>query len=239
MRNVRIRHRIAAGAVAAMTLGGAFALGLPTGATAGAAGTVATTTTVSSNRAVATYTPSGAIIARVRSAVTGGGVPTGSVDFAIDGGYYETVGLDVYGVARMPLTDVFPAFYPGVYSVSATYSGDATHDPSTSNSVTQTLVGISAPPVTTLTSNLKGLPVFSIRSFTMQSLNPVGCNVTITNTTPNTVALAYGTPGNWKRLPFGTIAPGASKGVGVGIAPYTGYFTTTANLANYVAIHCR
>ena len=72
----------------------------------------------------------------------------------------------------------------------------------------------------------------------MSSWNPVGCNVTIVNNTPYALALAYGTPGSWKRLPFGGIAAGASKGVGVGMANYTGYFTTTANLNNYVAIHC-
>jgi hypothetical protein len=238
MSFLRIRTKIAAGALAAATLGAAAAVTV-TISPASAADVAATTTTVSSTRPVATYTPSGSIVARVKSSVAAAGVPTGSVDFSIDGGYYETVALDANGQARMPLTDVFPAFMPGVHTVSADYTGDANHEPSTSATISQTLVGISAPPVTRLTSNAKGLPVFSIRSFTMQSLNPVGCNVTITNNTPNTVALAYGFPGAWKVLPFGTIAPGASKGVGVGIAPYTGYFTTTANTANYVAIHCR
>ena len=238
MRRFTFRKKLAAGVVAAMTLGGAAAVAVP--ATSGAVTTIASTrTTLTSSRPVATYTPSGALVARVVSSPTSAGVPTGSVDFAIDGGYFETVALDATGRARMPLTDVFPSFLPGTYTVTATYTGDATHDVSTSASVSQTLVGISETPVTTLTSNAKGLPVFGVRSFTMQSLNPIGCNVTITNATPNTVALAYGTPGAWKRLPFGTIAPGASKGVGVGIAPYTGYFTTTANTASYVAIHCR
>ena len=239
MRTLRIRTKLAAGAVAALTLGGAAAVAVPTGATAGAAAVSATTTTVSSTRPVATYTPSGSIVAKVTSQPTAAGVPSGSVDFSVDGGYYESIALDATGRARMPLTDVFPAFMPGAHTVSATYTGDATHAASTSGTIVQTLVGITEPPVTILTSNAKGLPAFSIRTFTMQSLNPVGCNVTITNNTPNTVALAYGTPGNWKRLPFGGIAPGASKGVGVGIAPYTGYFTTTANLSNYIAIHCR
>ncbi len=35
------------------------------------------------------------------------------------------------------------------------------------------------------------------------------------------------------------LAPGGSAGVGVGMSPYTGYFTTTVNTANYVAIHCK
>jgi hypothetical protein len=237
MSHLRIRSKLATGALAVATLGAAIVTVAPSPASA--AITAATTTTVSSTRPVATYTPSGAIVAKVKSSVAAAGVPTGSVDFSIDGGYYETVALDARGQARMPLTDVFPAFMPGVHTVGADYTGDATHDPSTSATITQTLVGITEPPVTVLTSNAKGLPAFSVRSFTMQSLNPVGCNVTIRNDTPNTVALAYGFPGTWKVLRGGTIAPGASKGVGVGLAPNTGYFTTTANTANYIAIHCR
>jgi len=90
-----------------------------------------------------------------------------------------------------------------------------------------------------LTLDANGLPVFNPRSFTLSSVNPIGCNVTILNNTPNVQALAYGTPGAWKRLPGGGIAAGGAKGVGVGIGNYTGYFTTVANTKNYVAIHCR
>lgn len=200
---------------------------------------VATTTKLVSSRPTANYGASGALTATVKSAVTGAGIPTGTVDFLVDGSWYWTATLDATGKAKLMLADLYPSNPPGTYQITAQYGGDATHDPSTSAPVAQTLVGITSVPVTNLTSNAKGLPVFSVRSFTLQSTNPVvGCNVTITNNTPNAVALAYGTPGNWKRLPFGGIAPGASKGVGVGIAPFTGYFTTTANTANYVAIHC-
>lgn len=197
-----------------------------------------TTTTLVTSKSSANYGDAGSLTATVKPVAPGAGVPTGSVDFLVDGGWYLNVPLDANGKAKLMFTDLFPAYYPGTYQITAQYTGDANNDVSTSAPLAQTLVGISAPPVTTLTPNVNGLPVFSPRSFTLQSTNPVGCNVTITNNTPNMVALAYGTPGNWKVLPFGSIAPGASKGVGVGIAPYTGYFTTTANTANYVAIHC-
>ncbi len=157
-----------------------------------------------------------------------------------DCGYYWTASLDPTGRAVLSLSDVYPAFYPGTYSVTATYSGDASYNPSTTAApLLQTLVGISAPPVTTVSANAKGLPVFSPRSFTLSSINPVGCNVTIFNNTPSALALAYGTPGTWKRLPGNGIAPGAYGSIGVGLAQYTGYFTTTANTASYVAIHCQ
>lgn len=61
--------------------------------------------------------------------------------------------------------------------------------------------------------------------------------MTVTNTTPSTIALTYGTPGAWKRLPFGTIAPGASKGVDVSLAGFTGYFSAMG-AKNSVAVQC-
>ena len=63
--------------------------------------------------------------------------------------------------------------------------------------------------------------------------------MTITNTTSTAIALVYGTSGSWKRLPRGggVIAPGASGGVGVGLADFTGYFRAMG-ASNYVAIHC-
>jgi hypothetical protein len=44
-----------------------------------------------------------------------------------------------------------------------------------------------------------------------------------------------GPAGAWKRLPFGTIASGASKGVGVSLAGFTGYFSAMG-AKNYVAV---
>jgi hypothetical protein len=61
--------------------------------------------------------------------------------------------------------------------------------------------------------------------------------VTITNTTTSAFALTYGTPGAWKRLPGGVIAAGASKGVGVGLSNFTGYFSAMG-AANYLTIRC-
>lgn len=94
------------------------------------------------------------------------------------------------------------------------------------------------PAVSTISLNAAGKPVFSPRSFRLRATSANGCNVTITNHTPAAQALVYGFPGTWKRLPFGTIAPGASLGVGIGSAGYTGYFSTMANTGSYVAIHC-
>ena len=198
----------------------------------------ATTTTLVTSKANANYGDAGSLTATVKPVAPAAGIPTGSVDFLVDGDWYLNVPLDSTGRAKLRFADLFPSYFPGTYQITASYVGDLNNDPSTSAAVAQTLVGITSAPVTNITLNTRGLPVFSPRSFTLESTNPVGCNVTITNNTPNTVLLAYGTPGSWKRLPFGSIAPGASKGVGVGIAPYTGYFTTTANTANYVAIHC-
>ncbi len=198
-----------------------------------------TTITLTSSNPNAHYGDAGKITAAVKAVAPGAGVPTGTVDFSVDGGYYWTADLDALGKASLALTDLYPSFYPGTHLVTANYSGDVNDDPSiTAVPLAQTLIGISTTPVTTITLNAGGLPVFTPRSFTLSSWNPIGCNVTIFNNTPNPLALAYGTPGNWKRLPFGGIAPGASRGVGVGLAHFTGYFTTTANLKNYVAIHC-
>lgn len=225
-----------------------FAVAVPIGIAVGPAGAagasavttpVATTTKLVSSRPLANYGNAGAITATVKSLTTGAGVPTGTVDFSIDGGWYQSVPLDAVGKARLPLADIYPAFFPGPHQVTASYSGDATHDPSEAAAITQTLVGISTAPVSTISLNSRGLPVFTPRTFTLSSVNPVGCNVLLFNNTPSTVLLAYGTPGSWKRLPFGAVGPGQYGSVGVGIAPFTGYFTTTANLANYVTIHCR
>ncbi len=216
-------------------------LAAPAGATLTTAVTtpVATSTKLVSSKPLANYGNAGAITATVKSLTTGAGVPTGTVDFSIDGGWYQTATLDAVGKARLPLADIYPAYFPGPHQVTASYSGDATHDPSAAAPITQTLVGISTAPVSTISLNARGLPVFSPRTFTLSSVNPVGCNVLLFNNTPSTVLLAYGTPGSWKRLPFGAVGPGQYGSVGVGMAPFTGFFTTTANLANYVTIHCR
>jgi hypothetical protein len=197
-----------------------------------------TAVTLRTSRAVANYGDPGRITAAVKAVLPARGVPTGTVDFAYDGNYLATYALDAYGRAAMPLTDLYPVVNPGTYQITATYSGDANYTSSTSGAVAQTIAGITTPPVTTLTLNSRGLPVFSPRSFTLSSYGPVGCAVNIVNNTPTAQGLAYGMPGAWKILPFGTLAAGATKGVGVSLANFTGYFTTKANTANYIAIHC-
>lgn len=91
--------------------------------------------------------------------------------------------------------------------------------------------------MSTLAADSTGKLAFTPSSFRMSPLNPVGCNVTITKTTSSAFVLLYGTPGMWKRLPGGGLGAGASKGVGVSLSHFTGYFTVLG-ARNYVAIHC-
>jgi hypothetical protein len=178
------------------------------------------------------------VVAKVKSVTAGAGVPTGSVDFFIDGGWYWNAPLDATGRAVLPLSFIYPAYYPGTYKITASYAGDATFAPSTSAAITQTLVGISTPPVTTVTSNAKGQPTFSPTSFTMSSANPVGCNVTITNASSVPIRLTYGTPGTWKVLPGSGIAPGASGGVGVGLANSPAISAQSEPRTTFASIAC-
>lgn len=224
-------------------LAAAALLAVPTTQAAGttaraSAGRIATSVALASSRPVAKYGDAGKITATVRP-IGGRGIPTGSVDFNIDGGWYWNSPLDARGKATLPLTQIYPAFDPGPHSITADYLGDAGFGPSSSGALTQTLVGISEPPVSTVTTVADGRPVFAPRSFRLSSFNPVGCNVTIKNDTSSSIALVYGTPGNWKRLPGrgGIIAPGASGGVGVSLDHFTGYFSAVG-AKNYVAIHC-
>jgi hypothetical protein len=197
-----------------------------------------TTITIASSRATANYGDNGNVTATLKPVAPGTGIPTGSVDFLIDGGWFWNAPLDAHGKAVLPLSAIYPAYYPGTYSITATYAGDGNYNPSaTTAAVAQTLVGISSPPVSTVTLDAKGRPLFAPSSFRLSSANPVGCNVTITNNTPGAIALTYGTPGSWKRLPGGVIASGASGGVGVGLSNFTGYFSAMG-AANYVAVHC-
>lgn len=231
-------------AVGAHSLGAAFLrTGDTTPVTSAAVvqvvGAADTTTTLASSRPTASYGDAGALTATVKPVAPANAVPTGSADFYVDGGYYLTAPLDGSGKARLALADLYPAYYPGSYSITVEYTGDGSFTGSVAPApVVQTLVGISAAPVTTVTLNAKGQPSFSPTSFTLSSVNPIGCNVTITNNTPTGIALLYGTPGVWKRLPGGAIAAGASGGVGVSLANFTGYFSAVG-AANYVAIHCR
>ena len=217
------------------TAGGAPTSSLPFEQTVDLAN--ATVALVSSNPN-AHYGDGGNVTATVKRASPASGTPTGTVDFSIDGGWYWTAPLDARGKATLPLSEIYPAFPPGTYSITATYSGDANDNPATTSSaLTQTLIGISSEPVATISLDAKGQVSFSPSSFRLSSANPVGCNVIITNSTPSTQVLLYGTPGAWKRLPGGVIAAGGSAGVGVGLANFTGYFTVIG-AANHVTIHC-
>lgn len=198
----------------------------------------ATTTTVTSTRPTANYGQCGNIYTTVRAVAPGAGIPTGTVDFSIDSGWFLNAPLDTTGKAQLPLSYIYPAYTPGTYTITATYNGDANYNPSASMSgVAQTLVGISTTPVATVAIGTKGQLTFAPTSFTLSSANPVGCNVTITNTTSGAITLIYGTPGWWKRMPCGVIAAGASGGVGVGMSNFTGYLSAMG-ASDYVAIHC-
>jgi len=244
MRGNKILARVALSAVAALTVvaAGSATPALAAGTTATVAAAVSpasTTVALVSSRPSANYGAAGNVTATVKVVAPGTGVPTGSVDFYIDGGWYWSAPLDARGKALLPLSAIYPAYFPGTYSITAEYTGDAAYLPSSSLPVAQTLVGISTQPVSSIALNTKNQPVFSPNAFTMSSVNPVGCNVTVTNTSNVTVLLVYGTPGAWKRLPGsgGVIPPGASGGVGVGLSNFTGYFSAVG-AANYVKIKC-
>jgi hypothetical protein len=212
----------------------------PAGAATSPPAVADTTITLATSNANVKYGSAGKITATVKVVAPGQGVVTGTVDFSVDGGYFWTSTVDTNGKATLAMADLLPSLYPGTYAITATYSGDANFNGSTTaTALSQTVVGIATEPTTTLTLNARGVPVFTPRSFTLSSASPVGCNVTIVNNTPTAQVLVYGTPGAWKRLPNGGIAAGGARGIGVGMANYTGYFSTMANTNNYVAIHCR
>jgi hypothetical protein len=94
------------------------------------------------------------------------------------------------------------------------------------------------PPTTTVSLDAKAQPTFTPRTFTLRTNGTWGCNVTLVNNTATTLALVYGTPGMWKRLPGGVVGPGASTGLGVGMANFTGYFAAMGS-SNHLTIHCR
>lgn len=94
------------------------------------------------------------------------------------------------------------------------------------------------PAVSNVTVNSAGKLVFSPNVFVLRDRSTYGCNVTITNQTSSAIALTYGSPSTWKRLPGrgGVIAAGASGGVGVAQG-FTGWFSAMG-AANYVKVRC-
>jgi hypothetical protein len=197
-----------------------------------------TTTNLASSRPSAEYGQAGNVTATVKPVAPATTKATGSVDFSIDGGFFLTAPVNTLGKAILPLSFIYSALAPGTHSITASYSGNADYNRSTTTaSLAQTLVGITATPVSTISLDIKSRPEFSPSSFTLSYESPVGCNVTITNNTTQGFALLYGTPGSWKVLPGAFVGAGASKGVGVGLAHFTGYFSIKG-AANHITIKC-
>ena len=233
MRSPRQR-RIAAAACAALLALGSAAAVLP--AAASAAETQTTTTTLKSSRPEARYGDPGQITAQVKAAKAKAGIPSGSVEFLVDGEALATVPLDASGRAVLPLAELYPSFGVGPHTLRASYLGDATFAPSSSTPLTETLVGRTSEASATLGLNEKGAPTFSPSSFSLRYQDPFSCNVAIHNETANAYQVLYGTPGSWKALRY-VIPAGGTAGVGVGLEGSTGYFTVRG-AANYVRIHC-
>jgi hypothetical protein len=145
------------GAVVALIAAGGFLI-QPAGATTPR--TVApsdTTIAVKSSNPNAHYGDAGNIIAVVKAVTRVAGAPTGSVDFFVDGGLFWTATVDRLAKATLPLAEIYPSFYPGTYAITATYSGDANYNASTTpTALSQTLIGISEAPTATITLNPYG-----------------------------------------------------------------------------------
>jgi hypothetical protein len=106
-----------------------------------------TTTTVSTGSAkVAQNSP-----VTFTATVTGTGNPTGSVSFYLSGGYYGTAQL-VSGSASLTLSPVI--IPPGIYSLTAQYSGDANNLASNSAGISQAVTGTTIMQVNAQTGTL-------------------------------------------------------------------------------------
>ena len=228
------QRRMAAAACAALLALGSAAAVLPAGASA--AEPQPTTTTLKSSRPEARYGDPGQITALVKATKAKAGVPTGSVEFSVDGEALTTAPLDANGKAVLPLSELYPSFGVGPHTVAARYEGDGTFAPSTSTPLTQTLIGRTSEASTTLALNEKGAPYFTPSSFSLRYQDPFSCNVQVHNETASSYQVLYGTPGNWKALRY-AIPAGGTGGFGVGLENFTGYFTVRG-AANYVRIHC-
>ena len=97
----------------------------------------ATTTTLTTTRAVSYNGQAGDVSARVKGVAPAFGTPTGSVDFFVDGSWYWTSSVDATGKALLAYADLAP----GTYVITATYSGDPNFDASSSaGALTQTIL---------------------------------------------------------------------------------------------------
>ncbi len=194
MTITRLRSGIT-GVLLAMTVTAAGALVAGPAEAVSIVASSATTTRLSTTRAVAYNGQPGNVVATVKATTPSGGVPTGSVDFLVDGAVWWTSIVDARGKATLAFADLGP----GTYVLSAAYSGDATHDPSTATStLTQTI--------------LPNAPTAAV-SFTPATVAVGGTSrlvVSATNNGPTSmpsVALGVVLPG----LPFGVVSlpPGA------------------------------
>jgi hypothetical protein len=95
---------------------------------------------------------------------TGSAIPTGSVNFAVDGGSVATVPL-VSGIASYTLVETLD---PAPHTVTATYSGDNLYA-SRSFSVVQTV----QPPIYPTSTSLKANPVSTVASQTVRLMATV------------------------------------------------------------------
>jgi hypothetical protein len=233
------RHsRLAAAVLATLALGAAGTATLAPAAAlaaepAASVASVPTSTALRSSHPEAHYGDAGQIVATVKASPAKAGIPTGSVEFLVDGEALASEPLGPTGKAVLPLAELYPSFGVGSHTVSANYLGDGAFAASASSQITQTLIGRTSEAASALTLNEKGEPVFSPSSFSLRYQEPFGCNVAIHNETPNGYQVLYGTPGNWKALRYEIPA----GGTGVSLENFTGYFTVRG-AANFIRIHC-
>lgn len=109
-----------------------------------AAALQATKTTVTTARNPAYTAQTGGVTAKVKG-TTALGVPTGTVDFYVDGDYWWTEILDTTGKAKLLYANIMP----GTHTISAVYSGDVNYASSTSADLAQTVLATA--PTTTMT----------------------------------------------------------------------------------------
>ena len=131
-----------AGLVTAAAIVASAVVGAPTATAApsrlaatGQAAPVVTTTTLTTSRNPAYTAQPGGLTAKVKG-TWALGVPTGSVDFYVDGQLWWTEPLDATGRARL----TFLNLGPGAHSVVAAYGGDPNYAPSTSAALSQTVL---------------------------------------------------------------------------------------------------
>jgi hypothetical protein len=126
------------------------------------------------------------------TAASGGGVPTGSVAFSVDGTVVDTVALDVTGHAKYSTS----ALSTGPHTILATYSGDANYSGS-STSLVETIIG--TVPITFgtspagLTYSVDGTSYTSQRTLALL----VGSKHTISVSSPQTSAGVQNTFASW------------------------------------------